>query len=89
MTQHQEDAYWAHREQGSSSSNFSSSNFSSSIEGKPSMDSVLRPKDQQNQQGRVLGCTTSVSLLIAVLFFCQEQDARVPRKFDRVFCWQP
>ena len=46
-----QDAYWSHREQASSSSNFSS-NFSTSIEGKPSMDSVLRPKQQQQQQAQ-------------------------------------
>ena len=42
-------AFWAHREGDSSSSNFSS-NMSCSIEQRPSLDSVLRPK--QGEQGR-------------------------------------
>ena len=41
-------AFWAHREGDSSSSNISS-HMSCSIEGKPSMDSVLRPKQQPDQ----------------------------------------
>jgi hypothetical protein len=46
-----QNAFWAQREGDSSSSNVSS-HMSCSIEGKPSMDSVLRPKQQQPDQAQ-------------------------------------
>ena len=46
-----QNAFWSHREGDSSSSTFSS-NMSCSIEGKPSMDSVLRPKQPPGSQAQ-------------------------------------
>lgn len=51
LAANKQNAFWSHREGDSSSSNISS-NMSCSIEGKPSMDSVLRPKQQPGDQAQ-------------------------------------
>ncbi|CAL8467022.1 g6558 [Coccomyxa elongata] len=73
--------YWAMRE---GTSSCSISQVSSSIEGKPSMDSVLRPKFNHASESKTADSTTSLAQMVQDRLMCSESNREGEEWRDRL-----